>query len=202
MAARNFANKLINKSDINEEIRKIKGTKCDYISENGNVYKDMGNNMFYKKSTFINKHNGYKYVSLQDENGKQYQRRVHILVAEEFLPNPYNLPIVLHKNNDKTDPVLSNLKWGTVSENTKSAFDDGLAYNDAGYNDSQSIEIAVFDLNFNLIFCFRSISQAAKELGLTKTGILYQCNHLLKTKPICGYYFRYLEEYEWYGFVL
>lgn len=143
MAAKKFTDKLINKSDINEDIRKIKGTKSDYISENGNVYKDMGNNMFFKKSTFINKHNGYKYVSLQDKNGKQYQRRVHILVAEEFLPNPDNLPIVLHKNNDKSDPVLSNLKWGTVSENTKSAFDDGLIYNDAGFDDSQSIEIAV-----------------------------------------------------------
>ena len=74
MAARKFTNKLINKSDIDEDIRKIKGTKSDYISENGNVYKDMGNDMFYKKSTFINKHNGYKYVSLQDKNGKQYQR--------------------------------------------------------------------------------------------------------------------------------
>ena len=53
MAASNFANKLINKSDINEEIRKIKGTKCDYISENGNAYKDMGNNMFYKKNQHL-----------------------------------------------------------------------------------------------------------------------------------------------------
>ena len=36
--------KLIKKEEINEEIRLIKNSLTDYISPNGNVYKDYGNN--------------------------------------------------------------------------------------------------------------------------------------------------------------
>lgn len=36
----------------------------------------------------------------------------------------------------------------------------------------------------------------------TKTGILYQCKHCMKTKPRKGYYFRFKEEYDRDGFVL
>ena len=43
---------------------------------------------------------------------------MHILVAEAYLPNPDNLPIVLHLDNNKKNSSVKNLKWGTVKENT------------------------------------------------------------------------------------
>ena len=57
-------------------------------------------------------------------------------------------------------------------------------------------------MNKKLIGKYGSISEASRQLHITKTAILNQCNHGVKTKPRCGYYFRYLSEYETNGFVL
>ena len=108
----------------------------------------------------------------------------------------------MHKDNNKANPNVENLQWGTVSQNTKSSFDDGLQVNDKSWNDSQSVHVCAFDLSQNLLNKYGSISEASRQLGVTKTTILNQCNHGVKTKPRCGYYFRYLSEYEANGFVL
>lgn len=180
----------------------IDGTDKEYITPSGKVYTYYGNGKFFPKQTFINKNNNYVYVNLNSLNGKTVQRRVHRLVAIAFLPNPNNLPVVMHIDNNKANPVLSNLKWGTVQENTKNAYDDGLALNDKGFCDSQSMPIAQFDLNKKFIKSYGSVSIAAKLTGMTKTGILYQCYHKTTKKPYKKYYYRFLDEYIEKGFVL
>lgn len=201
MARRKMTEQLINRNDIKEEMRLIKGSNTDYITPTGNIYKDYGNNMFYHKSVFPNKNNGYLYCGITYING-QRQRRVHILVAEAYLPNLDNLPIVLHLDNNKKNCDIKNLKWGTAKENTQQAFDDKLQINDKSWQDSQSIHVCSFNLQKKLLNKYGSIGEASRTLQVTKTTILNQCNHNLKTKPRCGYYFRYLSEYESNGFVL
>ena len=201
MAKRNMTNFLIPKDKIKEEMRLINGSSTDYVTPTGNIYKDYGNNMFYHKSVFTNKNNNYLYCGITYDE-EQRQRRVHILVAEAFIPNPNNYPVVMHIDNNKQNCCVENLKWGTVQENTQQAFDDGLQINDKSWNDSQSIHICSFDLNGNLLKKYGSVGEASREIGVTKTAILNQCNHNLKTKPRCGYYFRYLSEFESNGFVL
>ena len=201
MAQRKMTDKLIPKENITEELRLIIGSETDYITPSGKIYKDYGNNMMYPKANFINKHNGYLYCGITYPEG-QKQRRVHILVAESYLPNPNNYPVVMHIDNNKANPNVNNLQWGTVSQNTKSAFNDGLQINDKSWEDSQSVHVCVFDMNKKLIEKYGSISEASRQLHITKTTILNQCNHGVKTKPRCGYYFRYLSEYEANGFVL
>lgn len=201
MARRKMTERLINCNDIKEEMRLIKGSNTDYITPTGNIYKDYGNNMFYHKSVFPNKNNGYLYCGITYTD-KQQQRRVHILVAEAYLPNPDNLPIVLHLDNNKKNCSVKNLKWGTVKENTQQAFDDKLQVNSKSWQDSQSIHVCSFNLQGKLLNKYGSVGEASRALRVTKTTILNQCNHNLKTKPRCGYYFRYLSEYESKGFVL
>lgn len=60
---------------------------------------------------------GYLVVSLINNKGKHKTYRVNRLVANAFLPNPQNLPDVCHRNEDKLDNRLVNLKWGTHKEN-------------------------------------------------------------------------------------
>ena len=190
MARRKLEKRLIDRKDITEEIRLIEGSDTDYISPAGNVYKDYEDGKFLKKSNFTNKHNGYLYTGVTYREG-QRQRRVNVLVGEAYLDNPNNLPVVMHKNNDKENPDVSNLKWGTISENTRDAYRDGLARNAKGYDDSQSMPVIAYDRNFNEVGRYGSVSECSRALGVTKTGILYSCKNEVSSKSKSGYYFRF-----------
>lgn len=80
---------------------------------------------YFQYQAYVNKTNGYVYVPIKyiiEENKYDVrQRRAHIVIAETFLPNPNNFPIVGHKNNKKKDNRIENLYWTTYSENTQKA---------------------------------------------------------------------------------
>jgi len=48
---------------------------------------------------------------------KRKAKVLHRLVSLAWIPNPDNKPYVLHINDDKTNFLIPNLKWGTASEN-------------------------------------------------------------------------------------
>lgn len=58
---------------------------------------------------------GYLWVGLKRNHADD--RRIHRLVAEAFVPNPENYPIINHKNGVKTDNRAENLEWCTYSYN-------------------------------------------------------------------------------------
>lgn len=58
---------------------------------------------------------GYKEVKLSKNNiTKDFL--VSTLVAQAFIPNPYNKPYVMHISNKKIDNSVENLKWAYISE--------------------------------------------------------------------------------------
>lgn len=61
-------------------------------------------------------------------DGKREEPPLHQMVMELFgPPKPQGKNIViLHKDNDGTNNAISNLEWGTRSENVQQAHDDGL----------------------------------------------------------------------------
>lgn len=69
---------------------------------------------------------GYLVVSFSNTNNDVTTVKVHRLVAEAFIPNPNNYPFVMHKDNNKLNPHVSNLEWGTCAMNTMQAYKDGL----------------------------------------------------------------------------
>lgn len=71
--------------------------------------------------------NGYLKVFLQNEE-KRVCKKVHRLVAEEFIDNPNNLETVDHikpGREGKLDNSINNLRWVSRRENLQKAYRDG-----------------------------------------------------------------------------
>ena len=56
------------------------------------------------------------------KDGKVTQKLTHRLIAEYFIPNPENKPLVDHKNHITTDNRPENLRWATHKENNDHAY--------------------------------------------------------------------------------
>lgn len=63
---------------------------------------------------------GYHFVGLNLARVTT-QERVHRLVAQAFLPNPKNLPVVNHLDHCRTNNRVSNLEWSTQKDNCRHA---------------------------------------------------------------------------------
>ena len=163
--------------------RPIKGAYEHWIDKDGSVYAIQHRNnqpkKLYKKT--LTENFGYKYCRIPymvDDTLQYKHKRVNRLVAEAFIPNPNNKLVVCHRNNIKSDNRVENLYWGTVSENTQQAVDDGLFINDKGYNDSQSMPVNMYETKTNkLLKKFGSIGEAHKGTGISKTTISRQCRY-------------------------
>lgn len=158
---------------------KIRGS-LDYIDPRGNVYgverrhNNPNNGLIFVKaqSTVW----GYKYCGVSYEDGRHITKRVNRLVAEAFIPNPDNLPVVMHKDNNKKNNRVDNLKWGTIRDNTIQACEDGLIANDKSWDDSQSMPVDQYDTATNiLIATYGSVGEAQRKTGIEKGSILFQC---------------------------
>lgn len=69
--------------------------------------------------------NGYKEYRLS-KNNQKFGFYAHRLVAEHFIPNPENLPVVNHKDGNKLNNDISNLEWVSYAENVLHAHSNKL----------------------------------------------------------------------------
>lgn len=60
---------------------------------------------------------GYLRVKLCT-SGRKLRKFVHRLIAETFIPNPSDLPVVDHINHARDDNRVMNLRWTTPQQNS------------------------------------------------------------------------------------
>ena len=81
-----------------------------FISNFGRVFSKKSNKVM--KNRVVSK-NGYQQITLDNS-----QLLVHRLVAQEFIPNPNNLPCVNHKDENPGNNDFRNLEWCTYKYNS------------------------------------------------------------------------------------
>ena len=117
-----------------EEIWKdIKGYEGLYqVSNLGRVKSlervvDYGHMKCVRKGRIVKQFNTKDYNNVKlHKDGIRTIYLAHRLVATAFIPNPDNLPVVNHKDGDKTNNCVDNLEWCTASDNVKHAIQTGL----------------------------------------------------------------------------
>lgn len=156
---------LIHKDDIKEKLYPLKESNTDFITMSGEIYKYYYEDLYFKKTHHVNKHNGYIYVNITCKDGINRSRRLHVLMAKTFLfnSNPKKYKIVGHKDNNKEHYELSNLYWTDNKENTQKAFDDGLNDQRKAEENYSSIFIKVIDKNtMNIVGVYGSLRKCAR----------------------------------------
>lgn len=164
----------------------IKNYESLYQISNTGKVKSIKRNIILKPSK---NRKGYLHVILF-KNGKTKVGRIHRLVAETFIPNPYNKPQVNHVNCIKTDNRVENLEWNTQSENQKHAFANGLQTN-IGNNNPRIRKINQYDLDGKFIKSWNSFYDITAQLGYSRSSIWRCCIGKYKTSH--NYIWRYAD---------
>ena len=127
-----------------------------------------------------NRSKGYDYVSLR--NDKEVKRiRVHRVVASAFIPNPYNLPTVNHKDLNKQNNNVSNLEWMSYADNNRHSMEKqgrritetflrSSSKNRKKGQEARSKKVALME-NGEVIKVFPSINRACKEMHISQHTI-------------------------------
>lgn len=100
-------------------LKEIKDFEHYYVDEQGNVYSDKLGDL-YKLKPWEDSKKRYYIITLC-KDGRKYKRLVHRLVAETFLPNPNNYPVVNHIDFNVKNNCVENLEWCTQLHNTHHA---------------------------------------------------------------------------------
>lgn len=123
---------------------------------------------------------GYLQVRLT-KNKKTKLHFIHRLVAETFLENLQNKPMVNHIDGNKQNNNINNLEWATCSENNQHAYDNNLK--------SDNKKVVMLDFDFNEIQTFNSIHEASRFVNCNFRNIWMVCNN--KRNSAGGYKWRY-----------
>ena len=131
--------------------------------------------------------NGYKIVNLYKDN-KSCMKYVHRLVAMAFIPNPSNLHIINHKDEDKSNNRYENLEWctqkynanyGTHTRRVKESF----------ITNGNNRPVYVYDMNGVFLKTFDCSNDVCRELNIGRRALYSVCQGVVKSSK--GYRFAF-----------
>lgn len=129
-------------------------------------------------------YDGYERVNLViDKHRKRCS--VHRLVAEAFISNPQNLPIINHKDENPMNNCVDNLEWCTQKYN--------LNYGNCRrkQSDSRSVPVSQFSIDGHFVRRWKSAKEASKALGVDASAVTGCAKGKRRTHG--GYVWRYAE---------
>lgn len=187
--------------DIHETWRDCVGYEGLYqVSDAGRVRSLWKNTRIIDKESKIMRQKedqrGYFRVNLR-KGGKSKSELVSRLVAKTFIPNPRNLPIAGHSDDNKKNNHVSNLYWTDSKENNHhngkmERFQKKRNEKIHVIADKLSIPVEAIDEKTGTLIRFKSMQEAARSLGCKSEKICMCCKGLRERH--FGYKWRYANE--------
>lgn len=170
-----------------------------WVSDHGRAYGPgrWGHGQFLEP---VPNKDGYYKVTFS-HNGRKKDHRINCLVGKAFIPNPNDLPLVMHKDNDRKNNHVNNLEWGTHSENNHYCWDCGrhpVTLTDEDREKAMQIRrtpVVAINKTTNEHIVFASQHDAARALGVTQQHIWGVLKGIRKSTG--GYRFEYIDEEEY-----
>ena len=139
----------------------------EYTNKYGNKSKQL------HKGKIISQHdNGYGYMSVmlwKDNKSKNFY--IHRLVAEAFIPNPYNLSQVNHIDENKQNNSIDNLEWCDVKYNNNYGTKNKRSVETLLNNGKNSYYVKQYSVEGVYINQYRSLREAERENNLSNGSI-------------------------------
>lgn len=181
-----FSYKPLPPRDASEKWRDIDGYCGKYqVSNKGNV-RTMQNG----KTKCLKLKDNFGYMCVVLYNGKtRKDAKVHRLVAEAFIPNPNNYPVINHKDENPSNNCVDNLEWCTQQYNVTY----GSAIQKRIKSNSKVKPVVMLNLNGAVEMEFESSADAARYVGGSSSNVWAVCNKRAKTYK--GKVFVYKDEW-------
>lgn len=147
----------------------IKGIQSEvyYVNKLGDIFSKQSDGSFLKMKTYLTE-DGYNRISLKRFDKKHH--RMCRIIAETFLPNLDNLPMVNHKNEIRNDDRVENLEWCDHSYNMKYHYRNGDRYG------TKAKKVYQIELNTGKVINeFPTPRKAFLELGIQAQNIAKVC---------------------------
>lgn len=122
-----------------------------------------------------NKNGWYFTIVLQGINKPKTTKRIHRIVAELFISNENNLPIVNHKDMNKQNNHYLNLEWVSIKDNVKHAVKNkpSMIKNMNRWNKYiRPKNIYQFSLSGEYVMSFSNSTEAEEITGVCQRNIL------------------------------
>ena len=177
---------------MDERWKPVKGFENNYwVSDMARVWSVKSQQFLRVKP--MDKH-GHLGVCLH-VNGRAYYRYIHRLVAEAFLPNPHNYPVVRHVDDCPRFNTADDIIWGTQRDNFYDSIRNGRAYIPSNEDREKGHEktrtpICAINLQTGDRFEFRGQGEAERILNIPQANIWKVLNK--QRRSAGGYYFEYL----------
>lgn len=154
------------------------------IRSKGRYVNAKNNSKAFKSSTILKQNSSQDYLTVGlSSNGILKTYLVHILVATEFVENPYNLPCVNHEDGNKRNNLPLNLKWTTYSNNMLHAAENNLTQIGQRYYNSKLTNIQVLEIKEKYKTGNYTHASLGKEYNVTKQNITMILNN--KSRRLC-----------------
>jgi hypothetical protein len=124
---------------------------------------------------------GYLQFNYKKDESKITILYVHRLVALEHVPNPKNLPCVLHIDGDRLNNIPQNLKWVTHKEVIDEAIKRG-NLKPKSKGDSYPIPKRVSRSKNGIVREFNSVREAARYHNVSPYAVTLACKGEIKLK--------------------